>query len=94
MPDVLSDDSRIQHATRHATEGNALIERQGEIIARLERKGSDTLQALALMKNLLISQELHFTGLQFSSPVFLKAAYVAELATLGLTGFAGDQPTD
>jgi len=72
VTDVLSVDSRIEHATRHVTEGNALIERQREIIARLERNGSDTLQALALMKNLLISQELHLRDCNFLHRFSLK----------------------
>ena len=68
LMDAASITARIEQAIRHAADGNRLINRQREIIAGLEQNGSNVVQALALLKNLLFSQnctcaiEITFTG--------------------------------
>jgi len=59
LMDTASTTVRMEQAIRHAADGNRLINRQREIIAGLEQNGSNVVQALALLKNLLFSQELH-----------------------------------
>jgi hypothetical protein len=64
--DIASIAARIEQAVRHIAEGNRRISRQQEIIASLERNGSNVAQALALLKNLLFS----------IPPAFLQISYI------------------
>jgi hypothetical protein len=68
--DAASITARIEQAIRHAADGNRLINRQLEIIAGLEQNGSNVVQALALLKNLLFSQELHLRDRDYLHRLF------------------------
>jgi hypothetical protein len=62
--------ARIEQAIRHAADGNRLINRQRKIIAGLEQNGGNVVQALALLKNLLFSQELHLRDRDYLHRLF------------------------
>jgi hypothetical protein len=68
--DTVAITARIEQAIRHTAEGNRLIKRQREIIASLEQNDSNVMQALALLKNLLCSQELHLRGREYLHRLF------------------------
>ncbi len=70
LMDTASITARIEQAIRHAADGNRLINRQREIIASLEQNGSNVVQALALLKNLLLSQELHLRDRDYLHRLF------------------------
>jgi hypothetical protein len=70
LMDTASITARIEQAIRHAADGNRLINRQREIIAGLEQNGSNVAQALALLKNLLFSQELHLRDRDYLHRLF------------------------
>jgi hypothetical protein len=70
--DTASITARIEQAIRHTAEGNRRISRQQQIIASLERNGSNVAQALALLKNLLFSQELHLRDHDYFYRLFLQ----------------------
>ena len=70
LMDTASITARIEQAIRHAADGNRLINRQREIIASLEQNGSNVVQALALLKNLLFSQELHLRDRDYLHRLF------------------------
>ncbi len=70
LMDAASITARIEQAIRHAADGNRLINRQREIIASLEQNGSNVVQALALLKNLLFSQELHLRDRDYLHRLF------------------------
>jgi hypothetical protein len=70
LMDTASITARIEQAIRHAADGNRLINRQREIIAGLEQNGSNVVQALALLKNLLFNQELHLRDRDYLHRLF------------------------
>ena len=70
LMDAASITARIEQAIRHAADGNRLINRQREIIAGLEQNGSNVVQALALLKNLLFNQELHLRDRDYLHRLF------------------------
>jgi hypothetical protein len=68
--DTASITARIEQAIRHTAESNRRISRQQQIITSLERNGSNVAQALALLKNLLFSQELHLRDRDYLHRLF------------------------
>jgi hypothetical protein len=70
LMDTATITARMEQAIRHAADGNRLINRQREIIAGLEQNGSNVVQALALLKNLLFSQEFHLRDRDYLHRLF------------------------
>ena len=70
LMDPASITARIEQAIRHAADGNRLINRQRQIIAGLQQNGGDVVLALALLKNLLLSQELHLRDRDYLHRLF------------------------
>jgi len=60
----------MEQAIRQAADGNRLINRQREFIAGLEQNGRNVVQALAPLKNLLFSQELHLRDRDYLHRLF------------------------
>jgi hypothetical protein len=51
--------AHLAAAERHIAEGQARLERQEQLVAKLERNGRETKEAIAILATMKQTQELH-----------------------------------